>query len=268
MLSEAVAAAEWGPVLPLSAERKPLVPFAEASRNWLDIERLWARFPSAGVGVGAWEGLLVIDVEHPNKGGADGFATMRRLVKEVGPLKRTRAHSTKSGGAHHVFTVPVEAGLRSSQGRLHGGISAPGVDIVTGRAVLRWPPTAGYVVTDPRAPVPLPAAWLRALTEPPRPPPQPVSLDASDKAERYAAAVLEREAADHAALGAGRNVALVAAACRVGSVMHLLGEDRCTAVLLGACEANGSLKEHGRRECEQTIRRGLRHGAKTPRVMR
>jgi hypothetical protein len=254
-------------VLPLSAERKPLVPFAEASRNWLDIERLWSRFPSAGVGVGAWEGLLVVDVEHPDKGGADGFATMRRLVAEVGPLKRTRAHRTKSGGMHYVFAVPVEAGLRSSQGRLHGGIEAPGVDIVTGRAVLRWPPTAGYVIVDARQPAPLPAPWLRALTEPPRPAPKPVELTGA-KEERYALAVLEREAADHAALGAGRNVALTSAAARVGSLVHLLGEDRATAALLAACEANGSLKEHGRKACEQTIRRGLRYGARTPRVLR
>ena len=37
------------------------------------------------------------------------------------------------------------------------------------------------------------------------------------------------------------------------------------AVLLMSCEANGSIKKRGRRECEQTIRRGAAAGRKAPR---
>lgn len=263
-----LTARDWGAVLPLSADRKPLVPFADASRDALDVAALWSRWPCAGVGLCAWDaGLVVLDVEHIDKGGADGFATMRSLVQVVGPLPRTRTHSTKSGGRHLIYRTPSTGDpLRSAQGVLrHDAISAPGLDIVTGRAVLRWPPTPGYTLTDDRPAVELPAAWALACSEPPPVAVAPLRATSADSARRYALACLDGSAADFAALGAGRNTSLIAISYRLGRLVPHVSPDEIEAALWSAAIVNGAAADHGERSCRGTIRRGIRAGARSPR---
>lgn len=270
MLDGALAAAKFGAVLPLNADRRPLVTFDQASQEPEAIRSLWARFPEAGVGLGAWSSeLLVIDVESPAKkeGGADGFATMRGLVKQLGPLRRTRTHTTKSGGKHYVFRLPTGLQLRSSQGFIRGAeLSAPGVDIVTGRAVLRWPPTPGYGLEGEKQDcVELSGSWVKALTDPPRAPEEPKYFDDSTHIARYVSRALERESADLAGVQAVRNCACFASAFKMGTLAEHLSFERVVTALMQACEANGSAREHGHRACISTITRGFRSGTKEPR---
>lgn len=270
MLAAALAASRYGAVIPLSAQRTPLTAFDDGRRDPEGIKALWHRYPSAGVGVLAWTGsLLVIDVEHPDKkpGGPDGFATMRTLCKQLGPLKRTRTHTTKSGGRHYVYAVPEGCKVRSSQGTLRGAeLGAPGVDVVTGRAVLRWPPTGGYALEgDLMGCVPLPASWLDAMTERERPPAPPKQFTDHERIAHYVSRAIQLEADELAGVQATRNCALAKSAYKLGSLADHVSEETIEEALLGACEANGSLREHGRRMCTNTIRRCIASGAKHPR---
>lgn len=281
MLKHALwTAADFGDVLPLSRDRKPLVSFDEATSDPEHIAALWERWPDAGVGLCAWSAsLVVLDVEHESKNGEDGYATLARLEREVGPLPPTRTHATKSGGEHRVFSLDRELHppLRSSQGVLRrDGISAPGLDIVTGRAVLRWPPTPGYTIKRkghrPEGTMDggggcerLPDAWVAAINEPPAPPAKPIYVETQADGRAYAMAAMMGEVRELAALGAGRNCALTKSAYVLGQLCPPLGENEIEAFLLECCEHNGSLKEHGRRSCVATIARGVRAGQKNPR---
>lgn len=285
----AIAASKYGSVIPLAPptgyrfipssgevvtidRNQPIVGFDKGSSDPEEIRRLWRRCPDAGVGLLAWTGhLLVIDVEHPDKkeGGADGFATMRALVSQLGPLRQTRTHRTKSGGKHYVYRVPEGCTLRSSQGFLRGAeLSAPGVDVVTGRAALRWPPTTGYALEGQLSScADLPPRWLEAMTDRERPPSAPRHFEAHDCIERYVSRAVELEARDLGGVQSTRNCALARAAYKLGTLSAYVGEERIVEALLGACEANGSLREHGQRTCVGTIRRCIASGAKKPRTL-
>lgn len=276
MIAAIHAAADFGDVIPLSADRKPLVPFSSATADAEQIEKLWSKWPDAGVGLCAWAaGLLVIDVEHERKAGADGYATVDRLEREIGPLPPTRVHATKSGGEHRVYALDRGVILRSAQGVIRRtGASARGVDIVTGRSVLRWPPTPGYTIKRPGEGVsmdgggfcaPLPPAWIEALSDPPPEPPKPVYVESESDGRVYALAALAGEVKELAALAAGRNCALTKSAYVLGQLSPPLQPSEIEQMLLGACEINGSLKEHGLRACTATILRGVRAGQSNPR---
>lgn len=265
-------AAEIGPVVPLNPSgHAPLVPFDRASEDPEVIHRWWTDWPDAGVGLASWlTSVIVIDVEHPRKGGADGFATLQELCTMIGDLPRTRVHRTKNGGAHLIFALPRCVTLRSAQGKIRrSGRSAPGVDVVAGRAVLRWPPTRGYELECDEPIAMLPGAWIVALSDPPLPilPPKPtVTIEGRER--RYALAALEKEAVEFAQLGAGRNCQLTRVAFRLGQLVPVLHTSEIECVLMHACEANGALREHGQRACLSTIARGLRAGMNHPRTMR
>lgn len=272
MLPAAIEASRYGAVIPLSTDRKPLTAFDAGSRDPAVIRDLWRRFPGAGVGVLAWTGsLLVVDVESPNKkpGTPDGFATMREATRLIGPLPRTRSHSTKSGGRHFVYRVPPGCRVRSAQGYLRGAeLSVPGVDIVTGRACLRWPPTGGYAVVGGLLDcAPLPGAWVEAMTERERPPAPPKVFDNSERIERYVRRAIQLECDELAQCQATRNCALAASAHKLGTLLSYVDETVIVDALLAACESNGSLREHGRRTCLGTIRRCLASGARKPRQL-
>lgn len=278
MLEQALwTAADWGAVLPLSHERKPLVSFDLATRYPGDdtdppgtnsIAALWSRFPDAGVGLALWDaGMMCIDVEHPDKGNGDGFATLRELERGIGQLPVTRTHTTKSGGRHYIFAVGHDSGLRSAHHVMRGyGIGAEGIDFLAGRTVLRWIGTAGYTVEIDHDVMPLPNEWREALADPPAPIRTPRSMEPSDgKHRRYALAGLTSEADALSETAATRNPALARAAFVCGQLIPAVTEEEIEEVLLLACETNGSLKEHGRRACVSTIRRCARAGSKEPR---
>lgn len=264
-------AAELGHVLPLHPRtRVPLVAFDRATGDPETIAAWWARWPDAGYGVRAdLARLVALDLEHPRKAGADGRATLRVLEARIGALPATREHATKSGGAHLVFGLPRGVALRAAQRLIRGlGEGAPGLDVVAGRAVLRWPPTSGYAVAVDAPVAPLPTAWIAALSEPPEPArPDPIVIG-EGRERRYALAALEAEACELAQRAELRNCALTRAAFRLGQLCPPLAASEIEGVLLLALEANGALREHGRRACLGTIARGLRAGMKSPRTIR
>jgi hypothetical protein len=264
-------ASKYGAVLPITTRRTPFVSHAEATQDPRGIAALWQRYPAAGVGVlTRTRNLLVVDVEHASKreGCPDGFATLERMAAKLGPLPATRAHSTKSRGMHFVFAVPHGIGLRPSQGNLRGGIACPGVDIITGNGMMRWPPTPGYVLASSCVePAVLPEAWVDAMLDPPAPPRATQHMGTTEHLHRYVAKALEREAADVATLGGGRNCGLAAAAFKLGTLIPHVSLEQIETVLLASCEANGSLVDHGRLSCLSTIRRCATRGSKEPRKL-
>jgi hypothetical protein len=261
-------AADLGPIVPLTRQRTPCVPFSQASADPEVIYEWWTRWPEAGIGVAAWlTSLMVIDVEHPAKAGDDGFATLRMLEEVIGTLPTTRTHATKTGGRHYVFALPRTTTIRSSQGAIRGrDLSAPGIDIVSDRAVLRWPPTPGYTLETDTEVALLSDAWIGALVDPPvtLAPHYTLPTD-TDQRRRYAITALANEAADLASLGDGRRVALNTAAFKLGQLSPPLMVGEITDALVSACHINGSLRMHGQRFCEQTILRSIRAGMKQPR---
>ncbi len=255
MLRDALKALAFGPLVPLSHELRPMVKFENAARSVADVEHTWRRYPDAGIGVLSQPSrLIVIDVESPKKkpGTPDGMWTLFCLQRELGPLPPTRMHRTKSGGVHCVYRVHEE--LRASQGKLRGGKQAPGVDIVAGNQVLRWPPTTGYKLHYHVEISTLPEVWLEALRDPPTP-----QRSEQSNIERMSAYV-DKVVANFAGLAAGRMVALNSSAYSLGRTS--LSEAQIESALLRACEANGALREHGERSCRATIRRGAIAGAK------
>ena len=245
--------------VPLHPERLvPLAAFDEAVRS---IEELRERWPGCATGVRADRArMLVIDID--TKRGAPGVATIRGLQARIGELPPTRTHRTKSGGWHLLYRA-ID-GVRSAQGTLRGaGLSAPGVDIVAARAVIRWVPgTPGYALARDLPVADLPERWASALADPPEDRANDArALPTEDgPARRYALAALRAEGIELAETAALRNCRLTRAAASLGQLMPALSESEIYDVLLVASEQNGSLKEHGRRACEKTIARGIRWG--------
>lgn len=245
---------------------RPMIAFDDAVAS---IDELHRRWPGCAVGVrAAAAGLLVIDVDVKNE--APGLETIKLLQREIGALPPTRTHRTKSGGWHLVFRVEAKLAIRSAQGELRGAQRpAPGIDIIAGGgALIRWAPgTRGYTVARAMDPVELPSAWARALVDPPEEKrPKRAELPAEDnRARRYALGALEREGVELERTAVMRNCALARAAGVLGQLTALT-TDEITVVLLAACEANGSLKEHGLRACQKTIARGIRWGRAHPRA--
>lgn len=267
----------YGGVVPLDVEHGyvPRFSFARAMRDERALTEHYRVHPRDGVGVVAdVAGLVVLDVEHPSKreGCPDGSVTLASLESELGALPTTRSHRTKSAGTHLVFTTGhSESGvIRSAQGELRGlGLPAPGLDVVAGHALLRWPPTPGYSLLLDVPIAELPVRWLAALSDPPAAPREATTTFVGDeRARRYATVVLVRESAKIAALTRGRNCELTRAAFRLGQLMPAITTEEIEERLLEACEENGALKEHSERACVGTIRRAVSAGAQAPRGQR
>lgn len=263
-------AGRFGPVIPLDSQRRPCVAFAEAARGPAEVAAIFRRCQYAtGIGVLALPmRLLVVDVEHVDKHGEDGYATLSRLEIELGRLPATRSHRTKTGGLHMVYRLPDGVAVRSAQGELRGAkMAAPGIDIVSGNSVLRWPPTPGYTLaTSEYEPIaPLPDAWIGAMVDPPAQElSSTVRVTADERGLRYAIVALERCALELSATSSMRNPALSRIAFRLGRLCPPLREEWIESDLLLACKENGSLKDHGVRSCIGTIRRSMRAGQAKP----
>ena len=261
----ALDALHFGAVIPLDVERKPLVAFANATRTVAGTMEAWDHYDRArGVGVLTEHRYVVLDVESVAKHGRDGFRTLDAMRARLGELPRTREHSTKSGGAHLIYEQPRDAKIRSSQEVFRRVGPAPGVDIVAGNQVMRWIGTQGYALFVDAPIAFLPEEWVAALEDQPEPAPQPVRITSQDRGRRYAVTALERSALELCGISAQRNCALTRVAFRLGRLVPAIAEEEIEADLLLACEENGSLKEHGRRACVQTIRRSVQAGRQKP----
>ena len=160
----ALALAERGwPVLPCAAFGKsPLTEHGkdDASTDPGLIRAWWERWPNANVGVRPPDGVVVIDVDTRNGGGAN----LRALMAEHGALPATLTAQSGSGGVHLWYAAPGPF-----RGNLGGRDS--GIDVKSSTGYLIAPPSVHpcgghyrWVHPGPITPAP---AWLRELLTPP-----------------------------------------------------------------------------------------------------
>lgn len=175
------------------------------------IREWWTKTPRANIGLatGAASDLWVLDVDLGH--GKDAAKSMKKLRKKYGELAPTYTVKTPSGGLHHYFSYPVEAGAtwRNKAGTVLG----LGVDVrAEGGQVAAWPSVlsdgSAYTRTLRNEPVPVPT-WLADLTRNltpdavHRPSIDPATLSMSDKTrlEKWTVGAVDGVVGDLVALG-------------------------------------------------------------------
>lgn len=276
MIAAAQALAAHGlAVFPVAPDcRHPLTAHGckDANATVEGVEALWRPSPLANVAVacGAPSGAFVLDVDrHP--GGADGLTTLAALETAHGPLPATWRTRTPSGGLHLWFCQPVARQLRNRVGFL------PGLDVRADGGSVAVPPSRRadgaytWLIAPWSRPLADAPAWLLDLIDPPavpRPPRPPMRFRSTDRAARYAAAVIDGECGELAATKAGGcNHRLFQAAARIGELVGagLVGEALATAALEDAAADCGLVAEDGRQSALASIKSGLRRGLANPR---
>jgi hypothetical protein len=245
------------------------------------IRKWWDSYPTAlpAIVVGR-AGLVVIDCDrHP--GGNDGIKAFNRLLSaNGGNLADVPITKTANGGAHLFFKQPKGEPLGNGRGQLPDGIDVRGVGgfVIALGAVApdgkRWQSVNGRPLladafktgTIPELP-----QWLADIIRPNRRS-NGGALDEDarttfSRGQAYAAAAFQGAAAEVSAAPAGkRNETLNAVAFRLGRMIARGWVDEKTVAdaLLGACDANRYLREHGHRATMKTIESGIAAGKKEP----
>jgi hypothetical protein len=205
-----------------------------------------------------------------------------------GNLPNVPVTKTARGGAHLFFKQPKGKPLGNARGELPDGIDVRGKGgyVIPPGAVLpdgkRWQSVNGRPLladafkagTIPELP-----QWLADIIRPNRQAngkgndeyartfatmPEP---DGSWRGEAYAAAALQGATAELSAAPNGkRNQTLNAVAFRLGRMIERgwIDEKTVASALLGACDANRYLREHGHRATMKTIESGIEAGRKEP----
>jgi hypothetical protein len=139
----------------------------DATCKPVQLKRWWSRWPQANIGLAAGVVFDALDVDGPA-----GLAALHQLVRAAGPWLPGPLVATGGGGWHHWFR-PTGLGNRPPRGLDHvdwrgrgGCVLAPPSRHASGRSY-RW--LRGL----DQAPLPEVPAALRALLEPPAPPPDP-----------------------------------------------------------------------------------------------
>src|SRR5262249_27549194 len=254
------------------------------------IQEWWRTHPGAlpAIFVGR-AGFVVIDCDrHP--GGNDGIKAFNKLVSansaklaNVPPMTRTAR-----GGAHLFFRQPPGEPLGNGRGELPDGIDVRGVGgfVIAPGAVLpngkRWQSINGKPLladafkagTIPELP-----QWLSDIIRPNRKSNGGLldedgrgfadmpGANSRSRGEAYAAAALDGAVAELTAAPKGkRNQTLNAVAFRLGRMIERgwIDEKTVANALLGACDANRYLREHGHRATTKTIESGIEAGRKAP----
>jgi bifunctional DNA primase/polymerase-like protein/uncharacterized protein DUF3987 len=278
------------PVFPAGPDKRPLLAAwqEKATTEEKQIRKWWGTHPAAvpAIVVGR-AGLVVIDCDrHP--GGPDGIEAFNRLLStNGGKLADVPMTKTARGGAHLFFKQPKGMALGNGRGQLPDGIDvrgvggfviAPGAQLPDGK---RWQSVNGRpVLTDAfkAGTIPELPQWLADIIRPSRKPNGSgidgyarnfveTRANSSSRGQAYAAAALDGALAKlSAALRGKRNEMLNAVAFRMGRMIarDWIAEKTVTDALLGACDANKYLREHGHRGTMKTIESGIEAGRKEP----
>ena len=291
-LTAALSLAAAGlPVFPAGADKRPLLAGwqEKATTEEEQLRKWWDTHPAAvpAIVVGR-AGLVVIDCDrHP--GGKDGIEAFNRLLSaNDGKLANVPIAKTANGGAHLFFKQPKGEPFGNGRGELPDGIDVRGVggfviapgavlpdgkrwQIVNGRPLLADAFEAGTIPELPQ--------WLADIIRPDRQPngrgideyaPDLADMpeaNSSLRCKAYAAAALQGAAAELGASASGkRNATLNAVAFRLGRMIERgwIEEETVSNALLGACDANNYLREHGHRATTKTIQSGIQAGRKQP----
>jgi hypothetical protein len=288
-LAAALSLAAAGlPVFPAGPDKRPLLAGwqEKATTEEEQIRKWWGTHPAAvpAIVVGR-AGLVVIDCDrHP--GGNDGVKAFNTLLRvNGGDLADVPMTRTARGGAHLFFQQLKGNPLGNARGELPDGIDVRGVGgfVIAPGAVLpngqSWRPINGTPLlaqafktgTIPEVP-----QWLANVIRRNRKPngqgiapslADMPSADSSVRGEAYAAAALDGSVAELSAAPTGkRNEMLNAMAFRLGRMIarDWINEETVADALLGACDANRYLREHGHRATMKTIQSGIEAGRKEP----
>jgi Protein of unknown function (DUF3987)/Bifunctional DNA primase/polymerase, N-terminal len=286
-LTAALSLAATGlPVFPAAPDKRPLLVGwqKKASSEPEQIRSWWRAHPDAlpAIFVGG-AGLLVIDCDrHPD--GNDGIEAFNRLLSaNGGSLADVPMTKTARGGAHLFFKQPKGKALGNRRGELPDGVDvrgaggfviAPGAVLPDGKA---WQSVTGRPsLTDafkantiPELPL-----WLKGIIRPNRQPDREgideysrPGTNSRLRGQAYAAAALQGAAAEVSTAPAGkRNEMLNAIAFRLGRMIARgwVDEKSVADALLGACDTNKYLREHGHRATMKTIESGIEAGKREP----
>jgi len=278
------------PVFPAGPDKRPLLAGwqEKATSEEEQVRKWWDSYPAAlpAIVVGR-AGLVVIDCDrHP--GGNDGIEAFNRLLSANGSnLADVPITKTANGGAHVFFRQPPGEPLGNGRGELPNGIDvrgAGGFVIAPGAESdgKRWQSANGRpsladafkTGTIPELP-----QWLAdiirpnrqsnggALDEDARGFADMPGANSRSRGEAYAAAALQGAAAELSTAPTGkRNETLNAVAFRMGKMVARgwIDEKTVADALLGACDANRYLREHGHRATMKTIESGIEAGKKEP----
>lgn len=112
-------------VVPCGADRRPLTAWKryQAQRaSESQIRAWWVRWPTANVAIitGSVSGIIVLDLDHGHKDGADGLTSVRAAGLD---LPSTRCVRTPRGGLHCYYRHPGGGKIPNAAGLL------PGVDL-------------------------------------------------------------------------------------------------------------------------------------------
>lgn len=123
------------PVGPLRG-KVPLTP--QGMKNFTtdseQVQRWWAQYPGANIGVRPPVGWVVLDID-PRNGGADTWEQINHGLT----LPATIVTCTGSGGWHWWFRLPYAGDIRGSAGE--------GIDVKTHRGYLVMPPASTLTPT-------------------------------------------------------------------------------------------------------------------------
>src|SRR5262245_44104656 len=286
-LTAALSLAAAGlPVFPAGSDKRPLlVGWQEkASAEQKQIRRWWDSHPTAlpAIVVGR-AALVVIDCDrHP--GGNDGIKAFNQLVSaNDATLANVPMTKTARGGAHLFFRQPSGVPLGNGRGDLPDGIDvrgaggfviAPGAMLPDGK---QWQSATGKpsladaykAGTIPELP-----QWLADIIRPSGRSNGGTArifdngeTNNSCRGQAYATAALDGAVAELSIAPTGkRNETLNAVAFRMGKMVarDWIDEKTVTDALLGACDANKYLREHGHRTTMKTIESGIQAGKKQP----
>jgi putative DNA primase/helicase len=235
--------------------------------------------PVPGVGTVLFAGEYVeIDIDRHDR---DGFRTLAILEAELGPLPDTLTVATPRSGEHRIFLDP-----RRDDPELYfrAGEIAPGIDLICNGQSTPVPPTrtprGSYVLLRDVLPARLPQAWAGHLHREPLPVRAPgerreIPEGSLPVLRAWVMAAVTGEAQRLAAAGSGRNTALnlaafrlgqIAAACEGSGQPDALPEDAAYDHLIGACDLNGYITEHGLATAAATFQSGWHGGLRQPRT--
>jgi hypothetical protein len=230
-----------------------------------EIRRDFEQWPDANIGIATGEesDILVLDADTMAGHGVDGLASITELESKHGKLPDTARVKSPTGSIHWFFKWP---GFKVKN--IAGLV--PGVDVRSdGGMVIGVPsvkPGVGTYEWLNSLPIADAPQWLLDLIKAHKEPERvairkPYEGETSSSAGRAMKARYDEVAS---APEGTRNDALNKASYMLGQYIGAgeLSDEQATAIMLAACESNGSLEDDGKEQCVATIKSGMKGGIK------